>query len=288
MRVSKFIVLFSCAFTLCACQSKPNPPSSDYERPKIEKSDSSINEKEPIEKTDEDKPVESTEEVGKYKIKLKTPTKLLQGSIDITEEENDFFHMDTGLDGFPSIFQSELFEPHNLLVLEIRHPGDSFEYLIIPLTGEKLKVEKSFKTFYSPPTVEKGASDGEFVFTFQEPYPDSAGARTVAPYVVVNYKNGKMTLDGKAMKEHADSSDFGSVETIKDAFEVHQYTDSLPPEFVEEIVGRYYVGKAKEARKLFDQAWPKKRKGKEESWNEIIGQMKKSPYWPEIKAMNKL
>lgn len=281
--------------SLSACQSKPNISSPDYERPKIEKSDGSVYDEEPprkesskVDEVDENKPSESTESVGKFKIKMKEPTKTLQGSIDISEEKNDLLHLDTGMDGSPSTFEPQIFGPANLLVLQNAHPGSSFEYIIIPLDGEKLKVEKSFKTFYAPPTVEKGSKSGEFTFTFQEPFPEGGGARTIAPFVVVNYKNGKMKLDTKAMKERGKDADLGSKETIKDAFEVHSDNESLPPEFISEIVDRYYIGKAGEARKLFDESWPKKRKGKEKSWKHIIEMMKESPYWQEIKAMNKL
>lgn len=292
MRVSKALLLFVCISSLCACQSKPNPPSSDYVRPVIEKSDKSVYDEEPDKRetsvVEEEKPSESTETFGKYKIKLKGPSKTLEGSVDISEEKHSLMRLNTGKDGTPSLFHPELFEKDDLMVLQTAYASDSYEYTIIPLGGEKLKVEKTFNTFYAPPAVEKGPGKGEFIFSFQEPYPEAGGARTVAPYVIANYKDGKMTLDTKAMKEHGKDASLGSKETIKDAFEVHQDNDTLPPEFVSEIIDRYYIGKAKEARKLFDQSWPKKRKGKEKSWNEIIEQMKESPYWPQIKAMNKL
>lgn len=292
MKGSRTSLLLITILSLCSCQSKLNPPTTDYERPKIEKSDNSVYDEEPDKREEsdgkEDKPSESAENFGKYKIKFKGPTKTLEGSIDISEEKQDLLHLNTGKTGTPSLFHPELFEKDDLMVLQTAYASDSYEYTIIPLGGEKLKVEKTFNTFYAPPEVEKGPGKGEFIFSFQEPYPEAGGARTVAPYVIANYKDGKMTLDTKAMKEHGKGASLGSKETIKDAFEVHQDNDTLPPEFVSEIIDRYYIGKAKEARKLFDQSWPKKRKGKEKSWNEIIEQMKESPYWPQIKAMNKL
>ncbi len=289
------LVFLTGSLSLSSCQSQKNPVTPDFQKVKIEKSDNTVYDEAPLSKEvsidvepEKEEPVESNETVGKYKIKLKGPTKTLEGSIDISEEKHELLHITTGVDGSPSLFHPEIFGPENFMILQSAHPGNSYEYMIIPLGKDKLKIEKSFKAFYAPPEVVTNPKNGEFTLSFQEPYEEAGGARSVAPYVVANYRKGKLILDTIAMKNHAKDVDFGNKETIEAAFEVHTDNDSLPPEFTSEIIDRYYAGKAKEARKLFDQAWPKRGRGKEKSWNEIISMMKESPFWPQIKAMNKL
>ncbi len=229
----------------------------------------------------------TNETVGDYNVKLKSGTKTLKGSVDVSHENDALLHIDIRPDAEVSLFKPEEFLPARLMVVQIINPGSVYEYMIIPLESDKLKIDKSFKTFSEPPEILKISKNGEFTVAFLEPFSDS-GARRIAPFVALKYKKGKLTLDTAEMKSRAGVAGLGSAETIKDAFEVHDDPDDVPAELADEVIIRYYLGRAKEARKLFEKAWPKKHKGKKEAWQNIMDQLEQSPYWPQIKAMNKL
>lgn len=232
-------------------------------------------------------PTITNETVGDYNVKLKSGTKTLKGSVDVSHENDAFLHIDIRPDAEVSLFQPDLFGPEKLMVVQVQNPGSVYEYMIIPLDIERAKVDKTFKVFNDPPEIVEGPKNGEFTVAFLEPFPDS-GARPIAPCVVLKYKKGKLTLDPKLMKERGKEAELGDVQSIKDAFEMHEGYNDVPAELADEVINRYYLGRAKEARQFFEEAWPKKHKGKKEAWQDIMDQLEQSPYWPQIKAMNKL
>jgi hypothetical protein len=233
----------------------------------------------------EEKSEEKTETIGAYSVKLKDGTKTLKGSVDLS---CNLMHIDIKPDAKASLFQPDIFGPEKLMVIQVINPGSIYEYMIVPLDSDKPKVDKTFTTFNSEPEIVVKPKNGKFTVAFQEPFQGFSGARMVAPSVALKYSKGKLALDKKIMKERASEAELGDTASIKAAFEVHGDSDDVPAELVDEIVSRYYLGRAKEAHVFFDKAWPKNRKGKAKAWQTIMDELKQSPYWSQIKAMNKL
>ncbi len=229
----------------------------------------------------------STQEVGDYKVKLKNGTKTLNGSVDLSREHEELAHIDIKPNAQVSLFQPDIFGPEKLMVIQVQNSDSIYEYMIVPLDSAKPKVDKTFTTFNDPPEIIKKPKNGEFTVAFQEPFP-SSGARAIAPCVALKYSKGKLTLDKKEMRERGAEAELSDAASIKDAFDVHGQSTEIPAELIDEIVSRYYLGRAKEARVFFDKAWPKNRKGKAKAWKTIMDELRQSPYWSQIKTMNKL
>ncbi|MCW5823058.1 MAG: hypothetical protein KIT34_09665 [Cyanobacteria bacterium TGS_CYA1] len=277
IRVALSILISICSMTLVSC-NKSTSTTKGVEVVTQKKETTFESKKEPR---------ETTETIGDYNVKMKSGTKTLKGSVDISHESDSLLHIDIKPDAQASLFEPDKFGPEKLMVVQVINPGSVYEYMIIPLDVEKAKVDKVFKCFNDPPEIVKGPKNGEFTVVFLEPFPDS-GARPIAPCVALKYKKGELTLDTQIMKERGKEAELGDVQSIKDAFEMHQDPDDVPAELADEVINRYYLGRAKEARQFFDKAWPKKHKGKAEAWQEIMDQLYESPYWPQIRAMNKL
>lgn len=290
-----YILLVSiCCFSFTSCSKKEisNESKENFEGAKQNESapagsQETSNEVDSLRRGATREPEILTEKTAGYDVKLKSGTKTLKGSVDVSHENDSLLHIDIRPDAQASLFEPDLFGPEKLMVVQVINPGCVYEYMIIPLNLEKAKIEKTFKTFNNPPEVIKGPKNGEFTVVFLEPFPDS-GARPIAPCVALKYKNGKMTLDTELMKERGKEAELGDVQSIKDAFAVHEDPDDVPIELADEVINRYYLGRAKEARKFFDKAWPKNRKGKSDAWQNIMDQLEQSPYWSEIRAMNRL
>ncbi|MDX2106716.1 MAG: hypothetical protein SFY67_09985 [Candidatus Melainabacteria bacterium] len=294
IRVALSIFISICSMTLVSC-NKSTSTTKSIEVVK-EKKETTFDEKSEEENQQTDKeskeeskkePRETTESVGDYNIKMKSGTKTLKGSVDVSHENKSLLHINIKPDAEVSLFRPELFGPENLMVVQVVEPGSGFEYFIIPLDSDRAKVDKTFKTFDNPPEILEAPKNGEFSLGFLEPFPDS-GARRIAPFVALKYRKGKLSLDSKEMKERARGEQLGDIQSIKDAFDVHENSCDVPAELTDEIVSRFYLGRGKEARQFFDKAWPKKYKGKAIAWRRIMDQLHESPYWPQIKAMNKM
>jgi len=294
------LILFLCALPLSACNKSELVALKEQN---VEIKDEAIeaeaqkvkNAKTETTETTKSEAIEKEPEVVKqssagFDVKMKSGTKTLKGSVDVGHEHEDLLHIDIKPDATASLFQPDLFGPEKLMVIQVINPGSMYEYFIVRLDEDNLKVDKSFKTFNSEPEIVKKPKNGQFTVAFQEAFPDS-GARTIAPCVALNYKKGQLILDTKEMQKRGSEAELGNAQSIKAAFEVHQDSadsSDVPAELTDEIVSRYYLGKAKEARTLFNQSWPKGRKGKAQAWSHIMDQLKESPYWSQIKAMNKL
>lgn len=229
----------------------------------------------------------TTQKVGDYIVKLKDGTKTSKGSVELSCEHDTFLHIDIRPDAQASLFQPDIFGPEKLIIIQVRNSDSIYEYMIVPLVGDKPKVDKTFRTFNDPPEVVKIPKNGKFTVAFQEPF-FSSGARVIAPFVALKYSKGKLTLDKKEMRARGRETDLGDTNSIKDAFDVHGKSTEIPAELIDEIVSRYYLGRAKEAHLFFNKSWPKNRKGKAKAWKAVMDELKQSPYWFQIKAMNKL
>lgn len=288
-KISIFVlILLVCTLPLVSCsQGKVSHTNNEVVfDEKIKDNDETKDQnKEETTNTEEREPEEKIETIGAYSVKLKNGTKTLKGSVDLS---CNIMHIDIRPDAKASLFQPDIFGPEKLLVIQVLNPGSTYEYMIVPLDCAKPKVDKTFITFNDPPEIVKNPKNGEFTVAFQEPFPGFSGARMVAPCVALKYSKGKLTLDKKVMKERASKAELGDTASIKAAFEVHGDSTEAPAELIDEIVSRYYSGRAKEASVFFDKAWPKNRKGKARAWTTIMDTLKQSPYWSQIKAMNKL
>lgn len=286
IRVALSILISISSLALVSC-SKSKPADEITQKKEITFDEKHEEENKETNKKSKDEPREKTETIGDYNVKLKSGTKTLKGSVDISHENKSLLHIDIKPDAEASLFRPELFGPENLMVVQVIEHSSGFEYFIIPLDSDRAKVDKTFKTFDNPPEILEAPKNGKFSVGFLEPFPDS-GARTIAPYVALKYKKGKLSLDTKVMKERGKRDQLGDTQSIKDAFDVHENSCDVPAELTDEIVSRYYYGRGKEARQFFDKAWPRKHKGKEEAWQHIMDQLHESPYWPQIRAMNKM
>lgn len=282
------LILLLCTLPLVSCsQGKVSHTNNEVvfdEKIKDNDDTTKTEESEPA----QSEPAEKIETIGAYSVKLKNGTKTLKGSVDLSREHDDLMHIDIRPDEEASLFQPDIFGPKKLMVIQVKNSDSIYEYLIVPLDSDKPKVDKTFKTFNDQPEIVKNPENGEFTVAFQEPFPGFSGARMVAPCVALKYSKGKLALDKKVMKERGAEAELGDPASIKDAFDVHGKSTDAPAELVDEIVSRYYLGRGKEARVFFDKAWPKNRPGKARAWKTIMDTLKQSPYWHQIKAMNKL
>ncbi|QQR57687.1 MAG: hypothetical protein IPG59_22390 [Candidatus Melainabacteria bacterium] len=296
------LILLACTLPLVSC-SQSKVSNTDVEVVVDEKEKDQTEDESKKESLDQSKDVKEVKETGSlrrsgpefniqkmgdYNVKMKSGTKTLKGSVDLGREHEELMHIDIKPDAKASLFQPDIFGPEKLMVIQVQNSDSIFEYMIVPLDSDKPKVDKTFTTFNSEPEIVVKPKNGEFTVAFQEPFPGFSGARMVAPCVALKYSKGKLALDKKIMKERASEAELGDTASIKAAFEVHGDSDDVPAELVDEIVSRYYIGKAKEAREFFDKAWPKNHKGKAKAWQTIMDELKQSPYWSQIKAMNKL
>ena len=88
---------------------------------------------------------------------------LVKGSVDVSHENDALLHIDIRPDAEVSLFKPEEFLPAGLMVVQIINPGSVYEYMIIPLESDKLKIDKSFKTFSESPEILKISKNGKAI-----------------------------------------------------------------------------------------------------------------------------
>ncbi len=120
------------------------------------------------------------------------------------------------------------------------------------------------------------------------------GIEAIAPSVVLKWKGGKFALNEEEMTVSTDYDYNGSghaIALIRGSFKGSSRHDridinSASPELAAQMYFMYYNGERRQARKYLDSCWPEGRPGKSAYWAAFIREMKKSPYWPEIRALN--
>jgi len=124
--------------------------------------------------------------------------------------------------------------------------------------------------------------------TFQLWYQCFAESR---PYnVSVIIKPDGLHLDTAGLKKH--QTDIQSLaKDVRNAWEENtaaQDTNApIPPyELFETLQDMCYNGTGNDGPKLIDQVWPKHFLGKETYWNKFLRELRRSPYWEDIRALN--
>jgi hypothetical protein len=120
------------------------------------------------------------------------------------------------------------------------------------------------------------------------------GIEAIAPQVMLKWSHGKFVLDTAEMKKRRLNANSGGLlhTTISDKFknispDAGETITQAPPDLADQIIGMYYCGEGRKAKTYFDKCWPQRAGGKKAYWSFLISEMKKSPYWPEIKALNR-
>jgi hypothetical protein len=113
--------------------------------------------------------------------------------------------------------------------------------------------------------------------------------------MVYKWNGRKFVFDIKAMKNPKEQKKDLSFQTdsMKEQFTrlsgpAGAAIGLAPPELADAVLGLYYAGHARLARKFFDDCWPHGRFGKKYYWEFLMVEARKSKYWPAVRAVNGL
>ena len=111
-------------------------------------------------------------------------------------------------------------------------------------------------------------------------------AESPAPQVILRYRDGAFHLAADVMKKAAPrySELIAKVQQVQ-ASRGWENPQDPPRQLWTTMLDLIYSGNAADAWRFCDAAWPPDRAGKEAFWKEFRGQLAKSPYWADLKAM---
>ncbi|MBI2472075.1 MAG: hypothetical protein HYV59_12675 [Planctomycetes bacterium] len=164
-----------------------------------------------------------------------------------------------------------------------------YSYLIFSL-GKQFKKITHLQADDSPFTFKDIDGDGIYEITGRDctfAYWETCFAASPAPEIILQYKDNKYKLAGELMiNSHPELTDEfnAKLETVKNDPE---WLTGVPPSLWEYMLDLIYAGNSKLAYKFFGRAW----QGNKGERNNFIIKFKKqlsmSPYWHEIKRMNR-
>jgi hypothetical protein len=114
-------------------------------------------------------------------------------------------------------------------------------------------------------------------------------AGSPAPAVILQFEddgksgNYHLALDKMRRPEPSQDEWKKATKEARDAFtENNPFDEGIGPELWGHMLNLIYSGHSDLAWKLFDEAWPTKKSGKEKFLSDFCSQLKISPYWPDL------
>lgn len=141
------------------------------------------------------------------------------------------------------------------------------------------------------------AKGNDWVFGYWQ----ASFADSPAPEIILRYKNGKYLIAADLMSMHPpdEKKINAEIELVKKDFfksdgHYSQHQDppwsksgGVPPKLWGYMLDLIYTGSGDLAFQFFNKAWPEGKEGKTEFLNAFKKQLSKSPYWKDIKVLNK-
>jgi hypothetical protein len=131
--------------------------------------------------------------------------------------------------------------------------------------------------------------DGVYVFSvcdeavrmYGSGFSDSA-----APKVILRYVNGSFHLAPDLMRKRPPSVEELKGKAAEIASNPTWSTQDIPGAFWQYVIDLTYSGNSRSADQFIALAWPLQRSDKDQRIQEFLAQLKKSPYWGDIQALN--
>ncbi|MFZ5596006.1 MAG: hypothetical protein ACOY31_03205 [Bacillota bacterium] len=150
-----------------------------------------------------------------------------------------------------------------------------------------------FKDLNGDGIYELQGKDGSFL-RWKADYYDSP-----APAIVLTYKNGGYHLAADIMKHPVDEEDFDyHVRLVEREMQKLGYSGTrqrysqndwgIPPSLWGYMLDLIYSGNMNRAWDFLDRAWPEEKSGQDDFSRQFAEQLKTSPYWDEVSAMNEI
>jgi hypothetical protein len=208
--------------------------------------------------------------------------------IDLDDKNRELIGRDITGDGQPDLVVSEFGNgahgPYYTYVFQI---GKTFRH-IATIAGEDDRVR--MKDVDKDGKLEAVLKDWTFA------YWNASFAASPAPTIILRYRNGNYRVATDLMKKPAPSaSELDKISARTKAvleklgeYPSDDFSSSQPSELWGTMLDLIYIGHADLAYKFFDATWPPTLSGKEQFLNDFREQLAKSPYWPDVKAMNRL
>lgn len=118
-------------------------------------------------------------------------------------------------------------------------------------------------------------------------YWETCFAASPAPEIILYYKDNKYKLVCELMrKSHPEFMDTFAKE-LERVKSDPAWTDEVPPALWGYMLDLIFTGNRKKAYEFFDRAWQGDKEGKKKFIRKFKTQLSKSPYWREIRKMNR-
>ena len=130
---------------------------------------------------------------------------------------------------------------------------------------------------------------GGYVFYGCDPATRMYGASfadSAAPGVILRYVNGSFHLAPDLMRKAPPSVDELRAKAGELASNRTWSTQDVPGAFWQYVIDLTYSGNSRSADQFVALAWPAQRTDKAERMQEFLAQLRKSPYWEDIQALN--
>lgn len=165
------------------------------------------------------------------------------------------------------------------------HVECCWSYSIFSL-GPNFKLEAKVEGLHSPMTFEDVNHDGVYELVGDDPTFYSWYA---SPRVVLKYDKAQATYEfATNLMKKAPPTEAQMVEKQKEFAKATVYAGfPVAPQIYGYMLDLIYSGNASSAWTFLNLAWPKQQTDKKEFIDEIMQQLKKSPYWKELQEMNR-
>lgn len=107
-----------------------------------------------------------------------------------------------------------------------------------------------------------------------------------APRVVLRFQEGVYRMAPEFMRKRPVSEKWMK-EKAQEVLKSDWTNERVPPELWRHMLELIYTGNAKQAWAFFDMAWRPGTPGKDDFLRDFRRQLAKSPYWPDVAAMNR-
>lgn len=114
----------------------------------------------------------------------------------------------------------------------------------------------------------------------------SSSADLATPRVILRYENGLYHLAYELMRKPAPSMEELRAKAAEIVSNPVWATEGTPSQFWQFIIDLLYSGNARSTDQFVALAWPSQRNDREQIMQEHLSQLKKSPYWADIQALN--
>ncbi len=135
----------------------------------------------------------------------------------------------------------------------------------------------------------KRQNDGGYLFYGCDPVvrmPGSSFADSAVPQVILRYANGSFHMDSDLMRKRPPSIEDLKAKAAEVASNPTWSTQDVPGAFWQYVIDLTYSGSAHSVDQFIALSWPAQRRDKDQRMQEFLSQLKKSPYWTDIQALN--